>query len=146
MREFHREITIPSLVLILGLMGAFTLLGGCTTVPSNKIPTVVKSMKQDLSRCKIVGKSVDKYSTVLVRKDCLRPGVTEVTIVLHVHKDKYFKSLRRKELLKMATKGMEEAYHSMIRLLGFKPKLASMGIVRMGNVPCYLFVVIGVSN
>ncbi len=148
MNRFHQEITIPCMVMIVALLEAFALLSGCAAVHKHEptVPGPDRFEQMNASRCKIVGKKKGLYSTVLVRKDCLRQGVTEVTIILHVHKDKYFKSLSRKNLLKIAVKGMEESYHSMVKILGFKPKLASMGIVRMGNVPCYLFIVTGISD
>ena len=142
-KEFNREITYPTICLIFGLLGAFLILSGCATKSVHRhIPTSLTDTSTS-SRCKIVGKSVGKYSSVVVRKDCLRKGLTEVTILLHGVKRVEGQSREKK--MRVAQMGVIEATKSVIKILGFRPSLSALAITKYKGIPCYVFAVVGIA-
>ena len=142
MARFHKEITIPCLVLVLGLMAGFTLLGGCSAAHSHKSPTVVKKVDPSLSRCKTVGKKIGKHVTVLIRKDCLRAGKSEVVVWFHTLKS----TMTQEQAVEEVKLGTVEATEAMISILGFKPALALLPVPKVKGYFCYTFLVTGVAE
>lgn len=139
MKKFHREITFPCMVLVIGLMAAFTILGGCSVEHSHKTSTLVKKTTSQ-PRCKKLGFTKGRWANVAVRRCMFEKRVTEVTIWLHGVNPNDTKENQ----LKAASMGIKESTVMMIRILGFKPKLAAMSISRIYGRPCYVFFVIGV--
>ena len=79
------------------------------------------------------------YATVVIRRGCLKRRVIDITILLQGVKD----SDSKKVQMENANKGIGEATQMMIRILGFRPKLAAMVITRVKGIPCYVFIVTG---
>ncbi len=130
--------------MIVGLMAAFTLLSGCSlheAHPSVAPRKIYSAEKKLVSRCKIVGKKVGKYTTVLIRRNCLRAGKTEVVVWFHALKSTHSKD----EVIKVVQLGTEEATKAMIKVLGFKPALALLPIPKVKGYFSYVFLVVGVS-
>lgn len=143
MKEFNKEITFPTLGLLMGLLGAFFILSGCAHHSAHKtIPTSLTDTSAS-TRCKVVGKKVGIYSSVIVRKDCLKKGLTEITIFLHGIKRVEGKSERI--VLQTAQMGVIEATKEVIKILGFRPTLSALAITKYKGIPCYVFAVVGVA-
>lgn len=140
MARFHKEITIPCLVLVLGLMAGFTLLGGCSA-HSHKVASAQK-VDPSLSRCKTVGKKIGKHVTVLIRKDCLRAGKSEVVVWFHTLKS----TMTQEQAVEEVKLGTVEATEAMISILGFKPALALLPVPKVKGYFCYTFLVTGVAE
>lgn len=118
-----------SLILLVGL------LGGCSYAHSHK--SVAKSIIKS-SRCRTLDKKVGKYSSVMIRKDCLKVGQVEVVILLHAVART---SADRKMVV--AKKGVEESTRMLVEMLGYRPKLSTMAITRVRSIPCYVFLILG---
>lgn len=131
MRDFNREITFPTIALLLGLAGAFLLLSACGT-PHHPKPSSPKAPKFSVSkRCRTIGTAAGQYVTMAAQRNCLKNGVTTVAImVLYPKQDK-------------PTEIAEETVKLLITMLGFKPKLALLTMGRAKGKPFYIFIVTG---
>lgn len=109
---------------------------GCTSNRGRVVST--PAVKKSSLQCKTVGKKVGKYSSVMVRRNCLKKGRSEVVILLHA-----VKFAPMKDKLTVAKKGIEESARLMLSILEFKPKLAAMAITTVNGIPCYVFLITG---
>ena len=143
MRKFYKIVTITHIILIFGLLITLLILSGCANHSAHKtIPTSLTDTSAS-SRCKMVGKKVGVYSSVVVRKDCLKKGLTEITIFLHGVKR--IEGQSRIKVMRVAQMGVIEATKEVIKILGFRPSLSPMAITKVKGIPCYVFAVVGIA-
>lgn len=113
-------------------------IGGCsahTHKPSTSKNEVVKSFS---SRCKIVGKKKGKYTTVLVRRGCLRKGRTTIVVWFHAIKP----GVDKRTAVRLVKLGVEEATKEFISILGYTPKLALLPVPVVRGYFSYTFIVV----
>ncbi len=153
--NFHKEVTLPAffigLALFVGLF-LFTLVG-CgpellwrdTKHPPTRVSPPVKEIKPQVqkvkSRCRVVGKRIGKYASVVVRRNCFKNGLTEVIV--------FFPGLKyitdpEKQRFEIIFYGLDEAAQAILSILKFKPKLTTLIITRVDGIPCYIFAVVGI--
>ena len=138
-----KEITLTRAIIDIGLLITLLTISGCASHSAHKkIPTGLTDTSASL-RCKVVGKKVGIYASIVVRKDCLKKGLTEITIFLHGVKKVEGQS--RIKVMRVAQMGVIEATKEVIKILGFRPKLAPMAITKYKGMPCYVFAVVGIA-
>lgn len=100
----------------------FFIFSGCHAhAYYHKKPTkeTAKSLKyKPPARCKQIGLHKDSTLSVLVQKDCLKPGLTTVAIFVA---PSVIQGAKAKEAMNVIAK---KAWQVMVHILRFKPKLA----------------------
>lgn len=98
-----------------------------------KKTTVAKKTWKPGPRCRIIGKAATKNIGVIVERNCMKNGVTTVTMMV----------------LNKAKKGAiaaKDGVTLVTRILGFKPKLAVLFYGNAKGHPFFLCAVIGIAE
>lgn len=88
--------------------------------------------------CKKVGKKKGKYTTVLIRRGCLKRGRTTIVVWFHSIKP----GMGRNQATILVKKGIEESVKTIINILGYRPKLAFLPVPKVRGYFSYTFIVV----
>lgn len=134
MKTFHQEVSLPLMAVLMAIIFALMLLGSACSV--HTAPTIESAQKKGWKahpRCRTLGKRTGDYATVLIQRNCLRNGVTTVSVLVT-------------NVYQKGAAAAEETYKFILEVLKFKPKLEVLVVSKHQKMPFMVFIVTGVQH
>lgn len=135
MKTFHQEVSLPLVAVLMAIIMALMLLGSACAMKhdSTTIETAQKKEWRAHARCRTLGKRTGDYATVLIQKNCLKNGVTTVSVLVT-------------NVYQKGAAAAEETYKFIMEVLKFKPKMEVLVVSKHQKMPFMVFIVTGVQN